>query len=102
VIAAYRAAQRDGTELSDRALLVVAQAAAGLDDAELAIAVVRDMMDRHPRSSLLPRALWDTAQVQSRARRDDLARKTLEHLVARYPDDPFARQAEQRLHERVS
>ena len=90
----YKAASsRGGVYISDRSFLVVEQAAAAEGEAELAVSVVRSMLAEHPRSGLLPRALWDTAQLQRRAGRADLADRTLDTLVARFPDDPFARQA---------
>jgi membrane associated rhomboid family serine protease len=97
VVAAYAViAKRDDMRLSDRALLVASQAAGDVGDAELAIMAVRDLMTHHPGSTLIPRALWDTAEVQRKAGRTDLAERTLDHLRTRYPDDPFAKQAARR------
>ena len=100
VVAAYAViAKRDDIALSDRALLCAAQAAGDVGDAELAITAARDLMTRHPASTLLPRALWDTAEVQRKAGRSDLAERTLDHLRTRFPDDPFAKQAARRMPE---
>ncbi len=88
-------AERGDLTLDDRCLLSIMQAAAQLGESELAVATVGTLMQVHPHSSLIPRALWDAAQVQRTAGREDLANKTLDNLVRLFPDDPFAQQARQ-------
>lgn len=90
-------AQRGDMLLEDRSLLAVAQAAAELGESALAISTVGTLMQHYPRSPLLPRALWDAAEIQRQAGRADLERKTLHNLVRMFPDDPFAQQARLRL-----
>lgn len=80
---------------SDRALLLVSQAAARTGENELAVDVVRELMRIHPRSPLIPRAMWDVSQIQQHAGQDALAGRTREALIELYPDDPFASQARQ-------
>ena len=94
----YRiAAARPNLTLSDRSILIAEQAANEIGESELAVSLVRTLMSTHPTSELVPRAMWDVAQIQQRAGREDLARATLEGLIERYPGDPFAIQAKQRL-----
>lgn len=80
---------------SDRALLLISQAAARTGDNELAVDVVRELMRIYPRSPLVPRAMWDVSQIQQHAGQDALASRTRDALIDLYPDDPFASQARQ-------
>ena len=94
----YRiAAARPDLTLSDRSILIVEQAANEIGESELAVSLVRTLMSTHPGSELIPRAMWDVAQIQQRAGREDLARATLEGIIDRFPGDPFAIQARARL-----
>lgn len=98
-LATYEAlASRGPVRLSDRALLVAEQAAAEHGRPELAVSIVQRMMTLHRDSRLVPRALWDIAQLQRREGREELAQATLRALVDRYPTDPFADQARALLH----
>ncbi len=83
--------------LSDRAGLVVVRAAASADQPELMVKAALRLLREHPTSPLAPGVMWDVARLQERLGRTDLARGTLQQLVARYPDDPFAVQARRRL-----
>ncbi|MGH1343769.1 MAG: tetratricopeptide repeat protein [Nannocystales bacterium] len=82
---------------SDRALLLVSQAAARTGDNALAVDVVRELMRVHPRSPLIPRAMWDVSQIQERAGQHAVAGRTRLAWVEGYPDDPYASQARQSL-----
>jgi len=83
--------------LSDGVLLLVGQAAAQLGEPELAISALGGLIRQHPQSARVPRALWDAAEIQARGGRSDLAQGTLRTLVNRFPADPFAQRAHERL-----
>jgi membrane associated rhomboid family serine protease len=79
--------------LDDRALGVLIRAAVAADQAERAVQTTRRLLAAHPRSQLIPGVLWEVARLQEKRGRLDLARTTLDQLIASYPDDPFAERA---------
>ncbi len=81
----------------DWAYLVTA--AAELEDAELVVFATGKLLSAYPQSRYLPKALFETAQAQRRAHRPELARTTLERLLAEHPASPFAQRGQELLRE---
>jgi TolA-binding protein len=63
------------------------------------VAMTAGMITDHPDSDLLPSMLLRAAAFQLDGGRADLARSTLEGLIRRYPGDPVADIARERLAE---
>ena len=82
---------------TDRALGQVTRAAIELKDGALCARVAMLLVKEFPASALAPKMIWDVAVAQEQAGRRDLARQTLEQLVRRYPSDPFAQRAREKL-----
>jgi len=85
--------------LSEKALVVVLVAADKARDGRAAVDVTKLLLRDHPASPLLPRAFMSSAQVQLAEGRPDLARATLESLIARFPHDSLAVLARKKLNE---
>ena len=83
--------------LSDRALAQVIHAAADQNDVDLVERTLRRLVKEHRESSLIPKALYETAGAQRAAKKIADANRTLADLVARYPMDPIAEQAKREL-----
>jgi membrane associated rhomboid family serine protease len=81
----------------DKTLLQVVRAAREVGDMDAALEAVETLEEEHPESTLIPRALWDTADTQQKRGWEDEARVTLETIIERYPMDPLADQAKRRL-----
>jgi membrane associated rhomboid family serine protease len=84
-------------QLSERALHDVVRAAIAIDRAPVAVQAVRQLLVDHPYSAFLPGLMFELASVQERHGRPELARRTLEGLVERFPVDAFADRARARL-----
>ena len=83
--------------VTDRTLAQVIHAAADQKDVDAVERAMRRLVVEYRDSPLVPKALWDTAQAQLAARRTAEGRRTLEDLVARYPMDPIADEANRQL-----
>jgi membrane associated rhomboid family serine protease len=83
--------------VDDRALASVVCSAAALKNHGLVVEATRELMTNFPKSERVPGAMLDAAESQGESGRSDLARKTLENLVASYPNDPAATVAKDRL-----
>jgi tetratricopeptide (TPR) repeat protein len=81
----------------DKTLVQVVRAARETGDLDTALEAVETLEEDYPQSALIPRALWDTAEIQHKRGSPDQVRATLETLVERYPMDPLADQARRRL-----
>jgi membrane associated rhomboid family serine protease len=100
VLVTYRALRERRPALAfDESVLRSVLTAAGRSDVEprAAVDAAGELMRRFPDSALIPRALWTAAEAQARGGRADLARQTLEHIIARFPMDPIAEQARRKL-----
>jgi len=82
---------------TDRDLVAAARAARAAGDDRQVLTCVNRLIAEHPRSDLIPGALWMVADVQQAAGRADLASKTLRRLIDNYPADPLADAARARL-----
>ncbi|HXP64559.1 MAG TPA: tol-pal system protein YbgF, partial [Steroidobacteraceae bacterium] len=60
-------------------------------------AAFQRVVDKYPQSRKLPDALLKIGYCRYEMKQWDSAREVLSQLVARYPDTPAARQAQQRL-----
>lgn len=87
--------------LSEKALVIVLVAADKARDGRAAVDVTKLLLRDHPNSALLPRAFMSSAQVQISEGRPDLARATLENLIARFPHDSLAVLARKKLNELI-
>lgn len=85
--------------LSEKALVTVLVAADKARDGRAAVDVTKLLLRDHPNSALLPRAFMSSAQVQLAEGRPDLARATLENLIARFPHDSLTVLARKKLNE---
>lgn len=83
--------------LTDKELLGVATAAGHVKDGSLAIKAVSELMEQHPQSPLLPRAMWLAAEAQATLGALDLQRDTLERIMRRFPEHACASLARQAL-----
>lgn len=83
--------------LNDRALFMLLRATDAVNDAATGMRIAKRLLAEFPKSTYLPRALWELARLQEAAGRSDLATATLEDLIRRFPDDTFAEQAESSL-----
>ena len=92
-----RVQEREDFVASDRSLLVASQAATRAGNNDRAVNFVRHILHDHPRSPLIPRAMWDVSLIQAAAGQDNLAAETRQSLIDRFPDDPFAAHARKAL-----
>ena len=101
VCTTYRAVRMACPNLivQEKTLISVLVAADKTGDGRAALDVTRILLRDYPMSSLLPRAFMSSAQVQITEGRPDLARSTLENLIARFPYDTLAVQAKKKLNE---
>ena len=83
--------------LTERAGAVLVRAAAQADKLDLMIQAAARLLQQHPRSAFAPGVLWEVARAQERHKHPELARTTLQQIISRYPDDPFAAQARRKL-----
>lgn len=83
--------------LTDRALAHGARAAFELEENEVGVQLSNRLVRGHPHSALLPGALVEVAKAQLRAGRTEQAHRTLEHVISKFPLDPFAQQARRLL-----
>ena len=83
--------------LSDRALAGLAKAAFELQRNDLGVDLSKQLLATFPKSPIVPAALVEVGKAQLRAGKIERGRKTLEQVIARYPLDPFASEAEQLL-----
>ncbi len=83
--------------LTDRVGALLVRAAAQADQLEVMILAAARLVQHHRHSGFAPGALWEVARAQERHNHVELARATLEQLICRYPDDPFAEQARKKL-----
>jgi membrane associated rhomboid family serine protease len=92
LVAVYRELRRKLPDygLSDKELLRVASAAGKLNDGPLVIQTVTELMEQHPGSPALPRALWLAAQTQGAQGAVELQRDTLRRLLQRFPQHAVA------------
>lgn len=84
---------------SERALLAVLIAADKSGEGRVVVDVTKMLLHTYGESPALPRALYASAAVQQHEGRPDLARATLQNLVARFPRDSLAPAARRRLHD---
>ena len=98
---AYRRVRATFPELalSERALVAAAEAADRSSDSQVVVDAAKLLVHGYPESTYVPRVLSKAAEQQLVSGRADLARSTLEYLVTRYPSDPHAQAARQRLSE---
>lgn len=82
---------------SERALLAVLLAADRVSEGRVVVDVTKMLLHSYPESPALPRALYASAAVQHCEGRPDLARTTLESLVARFPRASLTPMARKRL-----
>jgi hypothetical protein len=85
--------------LSERALVAAVEAADRSSDSQVVVDAAKLLVHGYPESAYVPRVLTKAAEQQLVSGRADLARSTLEYLATRYPHDPLAQQARQRLNE---
>jgi hypothetical protein len=85
--------------LSERALVAAVEAADRSSDSQVVVDAAKLLVHGYPESAYVPRVLTKTAEQQLVSGRADLARSTLEYLATRYPNDPLAQAARQRLSE---
>jgi membrane associated rhomboid family serine protease len=83
--------------LTDRELLHVASSAKHEQRPQAAIAAITELIQQHPDSRALPRALLVAAEVQQHYGAHDHQRDTLERIVQRFPDHACATVARDRL-----
>jgi membrane associated rhomboid family serine protease len=83
--------------LTERAGAVLVRAAGQADKLDVMILAAARLLQQHPGSAFAPGVLWEVARAQERHKHAELARTTLQQLISRYPDDPFAAQARRKL-----
>jgi len=81
----------------DKTLLQVVRAAREVGDLDAVLEATVTLQEAYPRRALIPRALWDRAEIQKKSGWQDDAMDTLERLIERYPVDPLAEQARRLL-----
>ncbi len=99
VCASYRSVRMacPTLSLSEKTLVAVLVSADKTRDGRAAVDVTKLLLRDFPLSTMLPRAFMSSAQVQIVEGRPDLARATLESLLARFPHDTLAVQAKKML-----
>jgi len=86
-------------EWSEKTLVNVLIAGDKVKDKRVVVDATKLLIQHHPNTPAMPRALLAGARVQEDEGRPDLARVTLENLIARYPLDPLADMARKKLAE---
>lgn len=99
VCSSYRALRMacPNVGLAERTLVMVLIAAEKQREGRAILDVTKLLLRDHPSSSMLPRAFLSSAQVQVAEGRPDLARATLENLIARFPHDALISTARRKL-----
>lgn len=90
-------AEQPSYGLTDQELLRVASAAAHVGDGSVVIHAVTELMEQHPESVLVPRALWVAAETQGRLGAPEHQRETLGHILQRFPKHACATLARDQL-----
>jgi hypothetical protein len=95
----YRTARMTAPSMrwSEKCLLAVLLASDRMGEGRVVVDVTKMLLHGFPQSPALPRALYASAAVQHNEGRPDLARATLQNLVARFPRDSLAPVAKRRL-----
>ncbi len=98
---AYRAVRLAFPNLSfkERTLIAALLSAEQAREGRVVVDTTKLLLKDFPQSSTLPRAFMSSAQVQLDEGRPDLAKRTLENLLARFPHDSLAQEARRKLRE---
>jgi hypothetical protein len=83
----------------ERTLIAAMIAGEKTQDGRVIVDVTKLLLRDFPQSEMLPRAFMSSAQVQINEGRPDLARNTLQNLIARFPFDPLTAHARRKLAE---
>jgi len=84
---------------AEKSLIAVLIASEKEEDARVTLDVTKLLLREFPKSPALPRAVMASALAQIAEGRSDLARATLESLIARFPFDSLAGIARQKLND---
>jgi hypothetical protein len=83
----------------ERTLIAALLSAEQAREGRVLVDTTKLLLKDFPQSSTLPRAFMSSAQVQLDEGRPDLAKRTLENLLARFPYDSLAQEARRKLRE---
>lgn len=100
IVATYRSIREQywELELGEPTLRAVITAATHKGtDPLVCVDVASQLIRQHPQSGLVPRAMWIAAQGQESLQRHDLARRTLQNLIAAFPMEPLSEQARRKV-----
>jgi outer membrane protein assembly factor BamD (BamD/ComL family) len=86
-------------EWSERPLVQTLVSAEKVSERKVVLDVTRQLIVRYPKSPALPKALYLSAGAQLEEGRPDLAVKTFQNLIDRFPIDPLADMAQRKLRE---
>jgi hypothetical protein len=95
----YRSVRMAFPNLSfgEHALVATVHAGDQMQDGRVIVDATKLLLRDYPKSHALPHAFMASAQVQVREGRPDLAKQTLENLIARFPFDALVAHARKRL-----
>jgi membrane associated rhomboid family serine protease len=100
VVAAYQQLSRFGPQelaLDDRSLQLSVRAARAIGDPSVAVEALNALEEKHPKSPLIARSLWDAAELFRQRGHQEQAAEMLREIAKRFPMDPIADQARRRL-----